>query len=414
MMLTPSLLHQRVIAREPKILQQPLQLAVGFFLAFRVAITYLGFQSNPRAGSVVNLSCMVLLFAAAGLYTLGDGCAALKDQFSSRPLRWLFVYLAMSGMSLLWSGTESVVDAGGLWIGMALEVAIVVLVVRAPQTLESADAVLKGFVLGMFVVSAVAWLSPTLDDLRIGDYEFLHPNMIGLNCALGFFLAQHLTSRQPAWRWAGLALAATMLRSLSKTSIIAFVIAEAVYLMRARGMSRATKLKAAATACAVLLAFSALFEAYLEIYTTNGTNNQTETLTGRTAIWATAFSTAMEQPWLGHGFYSFRAIAPSIGTLQPWHAHNELLQEFFEYGLVGVLVTTGIYLSLTFAARKLRSASRSAGRPDPTYAALVLVIVPFSLIHGLTESINFGLTIPLWLVATLALGLMAEPEVAEC
>jgi exopolysaccharide production protein ExoQ len=403
------MMHQTqasVLTRES--FRTPLQLLTGFFLAYRFALTYLGFQSNPRAGSITSLAIMSLIFAASLFYTLGDDRFSARRLFASHTLRWLLAYLGISGLSLLWTGADSIMDAGALWAGMVMEVVIVLLLVKPPFATERVDALLKGFVVGMLFVGAVAWMGPTLPDLRIGDYDFLHPNIIGMYSAMAFFLAQYLALTEGAWRWACLALAITMLRTISKTSIIAFLIAESYYLLREKQIPRRMKIQIAVVALVVIAAFATLLESYLEIYTTTGNTNQAETLTGRTAIWATAFFMATEKPWIGHGFYSFRALVPAFGSFEPWHAHNEFLQEFFEYGLVGVAITVRLYLALTSAAR--RYTARAAGRSIvPPFGKLVSVIVLFALVHGLTESINFGLSIPLWLFAGLAIALEQSP-----
>jgi exopolysaccharide production protein ExoQ len=393
----------------------PLQLLTGFFFAFRFAVTYLGFQSDPRTGSITVLACSALLLVASLTYTLGDNQFSLRCLFASRTIRWLLAYLVMSGLSLFWTSAESIMDAGALWGGMVMEVVTVLLLVKRPNVEDRADALLKGFVVGMLVVGALGWISPTLPDLRIGDYEFLHPNMIGMYSALAFFLAQHLALENRIWRWACLALGITLLRSISKTSIIALLAAESFYLLREQQISRRLKVQIAAVGLIVICAFAALLESYLEIYTTTGSGDQAETLTGRTAIWATAFFIAIEKPLIGHGFYSFRTLIPAFGSFEPWHAHNELLQEFFEYGVLGVVVTVSLYVALIFAARRF-TAITSAGNPATirAYGRLVSVVVLFAVAHGLTESVNFGLTVPLWLFAVLAIVLdQTSPEAIQ-
>ena len=384
----------------------PLQLLTGFFFAFRFSVTYLGFQSDPRTGSIVVLACSALLLAASLTYTLGDNQFSLHCLFASHAMRWLLAYLAMSGLSLFWTSAESIMDSGALWAGMVMEVVIVLLLVKKPNVEDRVDALLKGFVVGMLFVGALGWMGPTLPDLRIGDYEFLHPNMIGMYSALAFFLAQHLAFKERVWRWACLALGMTLLRTISKTSIIALLVAESFYLLREQQMSRRLKMQIAAVGLIVIAAFAALLESYLNIYTTAGGGDQAETLTGRTAIWATAFFMAIQKPWIGHGFYSFRALIPAFGTFEPWHAHNELLQEFFEYGLLGVFVTICLYVTL-FVATKRFTAGTSARNyvTIRAYGRLASVVVLFAAIHGLAESVNFGLTVPLWLFAALAIAL---------
>lgn len=382
------------------LLQAPLQILTGFFFAFRFSLIYIGFQSDPRMGTFVSFACSALLMAAAVIYTLGDKQFSVQFLLASRTMRWLLLYLAVSFLSLLWTGADSTMIAAGYWAGMAMDVATVLLLVKQPRVAHQADAIMKGFVLGVLFIAVVAWLSPVRGDLRIGDEEFLHPNGIGLHCALAFFLAQHLALKERGWKWCCLALGITLLRSISKTSIVAFLIAETFFLLRDKQISRRIKIKIAAAAVVVIAAFGTLLEAYFEIYTTTA-GDQFETLTGRTVIWSTSLLMGLERPWLGHGIYSYRALIPMFGTFQPQHAHDELLQQFFEYGIFGVCITIGLYLSLLLAAKR-----SSAHR----YGKLAAVIAVFCLIHGLADTVTFGFSLPVWLFAALALTLTQAPE----
>ena len=145
----------------------------------------------------------------------------------------------------------------------------------------------------------------------------------------------------------------------------------------------------AAGAAVAVVVFWSILSGYFTMYE-NDSGNAAETLTGRTAIWAVAFSMSLEHPWIGHGLYSFRALMPAFGAFQPWHAHNELLQQFFEFGLLGVAVTIGAYLALFRAGRRSRERS---------YGKLAWVLMIFCAIHGLADTANFGLSLPLWLFA---------------
>ena len=393
----------RSTAAPGQLVSLPLQKIAGFFFIYRMGLTYLGFQADPRTGTIVNLTCSALILCAALLYTVGGGQFSARFLFSSRTVLWLLGYLAVSGLSLFWTAASSVTDAAGLWSGMAMEVAIVLLLVKPPNATAQLDALMKGFVAGMLFMAAVAWMAPTMPDLRIGNEEFLHPNAIGLGCAMGFFFAQHLGLEKRVWRWCCLAFGITLLRSISKTSIIAFAIAETIYLLREKQISRGLKIRIAAVAVVIFAIFGTLLDTYLTTYTAAGDGNTAETLTGRTLIWSTAITMAVEHPWIGHGFYSFRALMPAFGTFEAWHAHNELLQQFFEYGALGVAVTVGLYLSLMFAAKR-----SSAGR----YRKLIFVVVLFSLIHGLTEALIFDLAVPLWLLAAFAIVLQQPSQEA--
>ena len=297
------------VSVDTRALRAPLQTLAGFFFAYRFCLVYLGFQADPRTGAIVYIACSGLLFTAALVYTLGDDRFSVRDLFASRILRWLFAYLALTGLSLLWTAAASTTDAAVQWAGMAMEVGTVLLLIKKPNVAFHVDALMKGFVIGMLFVDAVAWLSPVTADLRIGNEDFLHPNVVGLYSALAFFLAQQLSLKHRAWRWCCLALGVTLLRSISKTSIIAFVIAESFYLLGEKQIARRMKIKMAAMAVLVVVFFGALLRAYLEAYLSGGEVNQAESLTGRTALWVLAFSIAMEHPWIGSGFYSFRALS---------------------------------------------------------------------------------------------------------
>lgn len=376
-------------------LRMPLQFAAGFFFAFRISIVFLAFQSDPTLGGECILVLSGCLLAAALLYTFGDEELSAVTLLRSSTFRWVAAYVALAGVSLLWTQAESKLTTAVYWTGMVIEVATVPLLAKGRYMPQQIDAMLKGFVAGACVVAAIAWLSPTLPDMRIGHEEFMVPNLIGLYCALAFFLAQHLASENVIWRWCSIGLALALLRTISKTSIIAFLIAETFYLLREKQISRATKVKIAAGAAVAVAIFWNILNAYLTIYE-NESGNAAETLTGRTGIWLVAFSMSLEHPWIGHGLYSFRALMPAFGSFQPWHAHNELLQQFFEFGLLGVAITIGAYVALLRCARRDRE--RSFGK-------LAWVIVIFCAIHGFADTANFGLSLPLWLFVALALGL---------
>jgi exopolysaccharide production protein ExoQ len=378
--------------------RRPLALLVGFFFAFRSCISYLGFQSDPRTGAAVSLGCSGLLLIATLFSALGDEQFSMRLMFASRTLRWLWAYLAVTGLSLLWTGAESPAVAAGYWAGMVMDVVTALLLIKPPDISKRTDALMKGFVIGTLFVAAMAWLSPTLPDLRIGNEEFLHPNWLGLICALSFFFAQHLASEERVWKWCCVVLGITLLRSISKTAIIAFLIAEGFYLLREKQLTTRAKAGIAAVLAIVVIAFWDLLETYFEVYSTTG--NSTETLTGRTIIWAMALSAGIERPWFGHGLYSYRALIPPVGTFEASHAHNELLQQFFEFGALGVAVTVGLYLTL-FLTAKRSVASR--------FGKLAQVIVIFSVIRGLADTLNFGLSLPLWLFAAFGIAL-AQPR----
>jgi O-antigen ligase len=134
-------------------------------------------------------------------------------------------------------------------------------------------------------------------------------------------------------------------------------------------------------------AFWKLIQAYFEVYTTTG--NEAETLTGRVGIWNYVWERSIEQPWIGHGFHSFRNVIPAFGPFEAWHAHNELLQLFYTYGVVGILLFIAVYGGLFLQIRRL------SGR---SYKAFFYSLLVFTAIRGLADTDRFELTLPLWFV----------------
>jgi len=231
-----------------------------------------------------------------------------------------------------------------------------------------------------------------MQDLRPGNDDFFSPNAIGFTCAFGVFLAQFLIRRTGQWKIPAIFLAITLLRSLSKTTLIAFIAGEILLLVRDTTISRRSTISIVITCAAVIASFWKLIEAYYEVYTNAG--NQAETFTGRIGIWAIVLERSLERPWIGHGFHSFRNVIPPFGTFEAWHAHNELLQQFYAYGIVGVILLIALYSSFYLQVRRLSS---------PSDKALFIGLIFFIIVRGLGDTERFDLSFPLWSIALISL-----------
>lgn len=366
---------------------------VGFFFVFRVALTFLFFQGDPVAGSVAIIGCDLALLYAAIFYSVGEQTPVPLFPLQIASLRWIFALLAFALASLLWTGAKSTLVAFAYWAGMAADVFIALLLVQRGNAEQQADGILEGAVWGASALAVIAWCSPLTEDLRLGNDAFLHPNTLGLQIGTATLIAQYLAPRGKQWKLLGIVLAITLLRTLSKTAIIAFVVAECWYLLQNKRMTRGAKMRLTAATAFVVALFWGVLSSYIDIYNNAGSGNQAETLTGRTVLWATAFSMSMERPWIGHGIDSFRAMIPAFGDFQAVHAHNELLQQFFEYGLAGLTITAGVYGAIYHQARRA---------PPSDRRTLALTLLIFTLLHGLTDTTNFELSYPLWLLVALS------------
>jgi O-antigen ligase len=273
---------------------------------------------------------------------------------------------------------------------MAVDVATIVLLLQGRPVVTAAHSLMKGYIWSTCLLALVAWLMPAQNDLRLGDYDYFNTNQIGNLCAFSILLAQYLMRRKDGrWAWVVTFLSVTLLRSLSKTTIVAFVICEALLLIQDRSVSRRTKVLLTTAVVVTVLAFWGLFEAYFDIYSSAG--NQAETLTGRLGIWAWVGDAITEKPWFGHGFDSLWKVMPPFGSdqFEARHAENELLQQIYAYGVMGVVMLCGLYGSFY---RKIRRLAKG-----PVRVALTSMLL-FVVVRGLAEAEPFDLLLPLWAI----------------
>jgi hypothetical protein len=360
---------------------------VGFYFAVRYCFEYLFFQSDPRAGAAFSVGLNFLLFAVVVFHSLGPAPNTLRSTVRVPCFRPSIAFLLFALCSLLWSATISVPVAFAYWCGVAADLAMVVLLLRTGPVDLMSFSVMKGYVWGAGLIAAITWASPTMQDLRPGNDDFFSPNAVALILAFGVFLAQYLSRSNRSWNLGAIFLAITLLRTLSKTTIVAFVAGEVLLLLRDSAITRRKLLMILLGAALVVVAFWRLIQAYFEVYTTTG--NEAETLTGRVGVWEYVWERSLEQPWIGHGFHAFRNVVPNFGPFEPWHAHNELLQLFYAYGAVGILLFFMVYGSLFLQIRRLRLSSLK-----PLFYGLLLFIV----IRGLGDTDRFELTLPFWFV----------------
>jgi exopolysaccharide production protein ExoQ len=388
----PSLAVNRSATRTTAVM--PFAASVGFYLSFRLffpllAVRVLG--QDAQYGVVFSLALNYLLLVLAAVGALGTAPSTLPSVLRLPSFRWVLLFLGFSGISLSWSVTASLPAAMAFWVGMVADTAIVVLLLRRGPLDFVVNSLMRGYIWGSCAIAIVAWLMPAQSDLRLGDEQLLGPNQIGWSCAFAFFLAQYLMRRKDGnWTVPALLLAVTLLRSLSKTTIIAFLAGQAYILLRDRSMKRRTKLLFGGLGLCVVLVFWGLLANYYTVYTNAG--NQAETLTGRLGIWLYFLTEAVQKPWIGHGFHSVWKVIPPFNEFEARHAHNELLQQFYAYGAAGVFMLVALYGSLWRHLRRLS---------DPLLRVLFLGMLLFVIVRGFADTEPFDLSLPLWFIAMI-------------
>jgi len=370
---------------------------VGLFLGFHLIVMVLAvwlLGTTPQAGIMVDLSLNYLVLVAVAFACLGDVTSSLSTLLRPAPSRWALLFLLFSGCSLAWTVAVSVPAAIAFWCAMAADVAIVILLLRSQPLELVIPPLFRGYVYGACAVALIAWILPTPTDKRLGYEGLMGTNAIGFSCAFAFFLAQYLVLvRRERHTLAMLLLGITLLRSLSKTTIIAFLLSQTILLATSRNIPRRTKVLVTISAFLIVLVFSSLLVSYVEDYATSNEQGYSEadSLSGRLGIWTLIGSEAVERPWFGHGFHSVWNVIPPFGQdhFEIRHAHNELLQQFYAYGSVGVVLFFGIYISFFRQIRKL---------PRGTFRTFLFSFLVFILIRGLADTEVFDLSLPLWLI----------------
>lgn len=372
--------------------------AVGFYLSFRLMIVLFCvriFGLEPSTGTGLSLALDLVLLGLACFNLSGSALGSLRSLCRHTSIRWVLAFLTISFCSLAWSETASLANSAAYWLGLAVDVGIIAILLQPSSSASVSHSLMKGFIWSTCLLALVAWIMPAQSDLRLGDEQFFNTNEIGNLCVFAIFLAQYLMRRRDGkWGVVTLFLVLTLLRSLSKTTLAAFLISEVFLVVQDRSMSRRSKVILSAISLVLLLVFWGLFEAYYDVYTSAG--NQVETLTGRTAIWFYVLGALQDHSWtlwIGHGFDAWWKVVPPFGdNFEARHAENELLQQLYAYGLLGIALLVGLYGSLYRQVRRL---------PRSPLRVLLLSWLLYIVIRGLAEADSFDLLLPLWSIVLI-------------
>ena len=234
-----------------------------------------------------------------------------------------------------------------------------------------------------------------IDDLRLGDPDYFNTNQIGNLCAMAIFMAQFLASRKDGKMEVADLLSHRHASSQSKQGDhhrlrdCGGLSAD----LRQINQARRRRLHLRRRRALLIAAYWGLIGSYFDVYTTTG--NQAETLTGRTAIWAYTLDVSLDKPWFGNGIDAMWKVFPPFGRemFEARHAENELLQQFFAYGVAGVIMLVGLYASLY---------RRILSLPKGSEKAILLSIMLFIIIRGLAEAEPFDLLLPLWMITLMS------------
>jgi O-antigen ligase len=369
-----------------------------FFLGVEPCLTFLFFRSKPALGTLVGY----LPPPGFAFFLLSSVLIGKRLQhpqiLRSMATKLLLAFVFWLGMTLFWTGSSSRFSACGYWAILAIKVFVVLLLLVLGNLERVGLKSLQGYAWGGFVFALVPLLSNVKgSDGRLGDEEFLHPNTIGHQMAIISLCAIYLALQS----WGRMAerrsyilisgvLVFTLLRSLSKTSILSFLLAALLYLVRSK-ISVQKKISLVLLASGLIaISYSAL-STYLDEYL-KGTQGEEAltTATGRTVIWEMTWEMIQANPILGYGYQSYRDVAPQVVSIRLVHAHNEWFNTWFSYGAVGLILAVLVYASYYWQMRRA-----GKGRFPMPQEALGLALLIYALVRGCTEASVTDLVYPL-------------------
>lgn len=400
-------------------LQMPVVTLVGCFALFAIAFGNLVDveADNDTVGFGGQAAVKVMFLGLAGMY---GGIGFLTDPKVRRllftfPVMWMFILLGFFCLSVPTSSSPVQSLASTISIACVLLMTATALVQLGPKlVLEIVFWAISCFVVGswlayLFVPSVGVFLEATTGGMFIRRMGGLaHPNTLGqisgLTIVLGLLLYRE--EKAKSWLRTAIVLAAVgaLLGSMSRTSLLATIVAMAV-IFRSHIFQREYAMTAIVFSIAGVIALMAAsmltdlegkIATRLDMLSKSGDASELTSATGRNVIWAKTIELIGDRPLFGYG------AATSKFWLKEYsmHTHNMVLNIAFSTGVLGGLVAVWMCLGRLWQLVVAR---------HPIADAIVI----FILVNGLFENVMFsilcGLPTILWTVG-LALPVMEKIE----
>ena len=288
----------------------------------------------------------VLLFCLGCLFviTVRIKYLARRVRMCKGPALFIILYAMYLLLSAAWSdvGLASAIDALPIILCCAAALAL-----ADYRSEDSAEAFLKIAVLICLLSWLLALVRPDVAAFLGPGWRLngvmSHPQRLTLALGLALLMLITLYLRAPTKSLPiarmvllGLPLALTLLAAQAR-AFTTFLLIVAAFSLARRFRARGRFL------CILAALFVAASVSYVQpdiasVYAREDSN--TETLSGRTTIWAGTYELAWERPMLGSGFGSFLSerTASFFSSYVAPHAHNDALNIFYESGIIGLIL----------------------------------------------------------------------------
>jgi O-antigen ligase len=309
-----------------------------------------------------------------------------------RAAAWILLYLTWAGVSILWSDPPNysfVIVTWATYGVLCVAVALTMHTSRESAIVASLWGIVAGGCFTAVYYVGFSGLAPDSSAMRVTTSEISYWNGLGAATGMASVAAVSLLSRRRGRHATLLAivfplLAGVTIVTVSKTAIVATGAAVVAF-----SLANRTKLRKKAVVFTVAIASMLVAVPYaIPILQTYGQNQQNiDTLTGRTELWAQISRLIGEAPIAGHGFMWIAFHKP-----EEWagEAHNDVLQQLLNFGAIGLAVAVTVYWRL----------GRRIIKDRGQFRAFAIAMFVFCLFRGVTEATD-TLILPLHLALLL-------------
>jgi hypothetical protein len=336
----------------------------------------------------VNLANCIYLTYLLSLYLARQGrqrhirATAVRNRFGAATTIAVF-FLAWAGLSLLW--TPAPASATLYYFAYLMQVIVAYILCKLYPIRDVFRCACKGSAYGAAAAIPLAILLTGYSAGRLGEGEgsLTIVSTLAFSVCTAILSVVYLVGNRAISKSKATFLMIFLLAGLylifAKTEIISLAVAGAAYVLLAPGSTGRRLARIACMAAGAVVAWISAASKVAE-YASKG---QADTLSGRTILWAQTYMQIVNGPWMrGFGFLAFREIGPV-----PWKAldsivaaHNEFMNVWFNFGMVGVVLVYASYLALGF------SSFRARRRGGGLITVLAICAVIFCLARGVGEA----------------------------
>jgi exopolysaccharide production protein ExoQ len=376
-----------------------------FLWGVKYSFTFFFFQGNPKLGPLIN-AVISFFFLFSLVIILSSKSYVKKNKILLKPVKLILLLVIWMGLSIIWTEANSTLSVMFNLFLLIIDITVILLFFYIENAKMVGVKSIQGIVFSAGFLSLILFFQggSTTSGERLGDKLFLHPNVIGEHmaiasiCSLYFIFGIGKSNKnivKVIYGFLGVTILYTLIQTLSKTSILCFCIGILVYIFLGKMGFIKKLLLIMFVGIGVYFSYNFVI-LYLDNYSSLNGGETLSTLSGRTLIWNTTWRMILDRPMLGYGILSFQDAFPVLFDVPTIQAHNEILNTWFLYGVIGLLLVIGIYFSYTitmFKGRKNLNGEMTLG------IALLLM----SLVRGMTEAKVIGLVYPLPLIIVMVI-----------